>query len=119
MATPAAPPPSVLWMHASPLHVSRDSSDRTTTLHLTGEIDLASAHLLVDSIDDAIEDGAAVVVLDFAGVTFVNSTGLGAMVAATKRLRADDGDLVLRQFRGIPASALATTGLDRFFTIES
>lgn len=89
------------------------------TLALTGEIDLSSAHLLVDTIDEAIEGGATTVVLDFAGVTFINSTGLGAMVAATKRLRADDGDLILRRFRGIPASALATTGLDRFFSVES
>lgn len=88
-------------------------------LTLAGEIDLSSSHLLVDSIDLAIAGGASVVVLDFAAVTFVNSTGLGAMVAATKRLRNSGGDLVLRHFRGIPASALATTGLDRFFTIDS
>ena len=106
-------------MQALPLHVVRQDDGPQATLALVGEIDLASAHLLVDSIDEAIEDGANTIVLDFGGVTFVNSTGLGAMVAATKRLRADGGDLVLRQFRGIPASALATTGLDRFFTIES
>lgn len=106
-------------MQPLPLHVTRADDGTTATLALVGEIDLASAHLLVDSIDDAITEGARTVVLDFAGVTFINSTGLGAMVAATKRLRAEDGDLVLRQFRGIPASALATTGLDRFFTIES
>ena len=102
-----------------PLSIASQLDGQTATLALVGEIDLSSAHLLVDSIDEAIADGAKVVVLDFAGVTFINSTGLGAMVAATKRLRAEDGDLVLRQFRGIPASALATTGLDRFFTIES
>jgi anti-sigma B factor antagonist len=88
-------------------------------LVLVGEIDLSTSHLLVDAIDAAIERGATTVVLDFREVSFVNSTGLGAMVAATKRLRQRGGDLVLRRFRGIPASALATTGLDRFFTIES
>ena len=106
-------------MQPHPLSITSEVTDPGTLLRLTGEIDLSSAHLLVDAIDDAIELGARTVVLDFAGVTFVNSTGLGAMVAATKRLRADGGDLVLRNFRGIPASALATTGLDRFFTIES
>ena len=106
-------------MQALPLHVLRQDGDDATTLVLEGEVDLASAHLLVDSIDDAIEDGATVIVLDFSAVTFINSTGLGAMVAATKRLRAEGGDLILRRFRGIPASALATTGLDRFFTIDS
>lgn len=106
-------------MQPHPLSITSEVTEQGTLLRLVGEIDLSSAHLLVDEIDDAIELGARTVVLDFAGVTFVNSTGLGAMVAATKRLRADGGDLVLRHFRGIPASALATTGLDRFFTIES
>ena len=106
-------------MQALPLTITTSEVDDDVLLSLDGEIDLSSAHLLVDSIDQAIEGGARRIVLDFSGVTFVNSTGLGAMVAATKRLRAEGGDLILRRFRGIPASALATTGLDRFFTIES
>ena len=106
-------------MQPLPLTIATSRVDEVAELELVGEIDLSSAHLLVDEIDAAIEAGARTVVLDFAGVSFVNSTGLGAMVAATKRLRADGGDLVLRRFRGIPASALATTGLDRFFTIDS
>lgn len=107
-------------MQPLPLSIAREQlADGTVALVLVGEIDLSSAHLMVEEIDAAIEGGATRVVLDFGGVTFVNSTGLGAMVAATKRLRSDGGDLVLRRFRGIPASALATTGLDRFFTIDS
>lgn len=102
-----------------PLAITAQRQETSTVLRLTGEIDLSSAHLLVEAIDEAIDAGATTIVLDFAGVTFVNSTGLGTMVAATKRLRGEGGDLVLRHFRGIPASALATTGLDRFFTIES
>lgn len=101
------------------LSIAQEVQGSLATLTLTGEIDLASAHHLVDTIDDVIEGGARTVALDFAAVTFVNSTGLGAMVAATKRLRAESGDLILRNFRGIPASALATTGLDRFFSVES
>ena len=106
-------------MQPLPLTIATAVVDEVAELQLVGEIDLSSAHLLVDEIDAAIDRGARRVVLDFSGVSCVNSTGLGAMVAATKRLRADGGDLVLRRFRGIPASALATTGLDRFFTIES
>jgi len=101
------------------LTVSSSRIGTSETLALAGEIDLSTSHLLVDAIDGAIDAGATEVVLDFGEVTFVNSTGLGAMVAATKRLRQSGGDLVLRRFRGIPASALATTGLDRFFTIHS
>ena len=101
------------------LTVTASNTETTGLLALSGEIDLSTSHLLVDAIDAATAAGATTVILDFTEVSFVNSTGLGAMVAATKRLRQMDGDLVLRRFQGIPASALATTGLDRFFTIDS
>ena len=72
-------------MQALPLTITTSEVDDAVLLSLDGEIDLSSAHLLVDSIDLAIEAGARRIVLDFSGVTFVNSTGLGAMVAATKK----------------------------------
>ena len=68
-------------MHPLPLTIAATTVDEIAELELVGEIDLSSAHLLVDEIDAAIEAGARTVVLDFAGVSFVNSTGLGAMVA--------------------------------------
>ncbi|MCU1352019.1 MAG: anti-sigma factor antagonist [Acidimicrobiales bacterium] len=101
------------------LRIDRADGPDGTVLVLGGEIDLSSAHVLSDAIDAAIERGSRHVVLDFSAVTFVNSTGLGVMVAATKRLRADGGDLTARSFRGIPAAALAITGLNEFLTIES
>ena len=103
----------------TPLLITTEAAPDICTLRLMGEIDLSSSHLLAEAIEFAVLGGSRTVILDFDGVTFINSTGLGAMVAATKRLRTEGGDLVLRRFRGIPASALATTGLDRFFTIES
>ncbi len=93
--------------------------DAVDVYHLVGEIDLATSHLLSTAISSAMAAGALRIVLDFAEVTFVNSTGLGAMVAATKALRAQGGDLVLRNFQGIPTALLATTGLDQFFTLET
>src|SRR4051794_36522760 len=106
-------------MQPSLLQIDRADGPSAAELGLVGEIDLSSAHVLADAIDAAIDDGFQQVTLDFSGVTFVNSTGLGVMVAATKRLRADGGDLTVRSFRGIPAAALAITGLDKFLTIES
>ncbi len=106
-------------MTPTPLLITTEAAPDVATLRLDGEIDLSSSHLLAEAIELAVLAGSRIVILDFDEVSFVNSTGLGAMVAATKRLRNEGGDLVLRRFRGIPASALATTGLDRFFTIES
>ncbi len=103
----------------SMLRVERTDSVDLAVLALHGDIDLSSAHVLSDAINEAIDAGWRRIVLDFSGIEFVNSAGLGVLVAATKRLRAEGGDLVARSFRGIPASALALTGLDQFLTIET
>lgn len=108
-AGPVAPPPLTI----------RSTAAGPQELALSGEIDLATSHLLTDAIAESVAAGVTRLTLDFSAVTFVNSTGLGAMVAATKELRALGGDLVLRHFQGIPTSALATAGLDRFLTIET
>ena len=48
-----------------------------------------------DRLAEAADDGAKVLVLDFAEVTFVDSMGLGVLVGGMKRLRADGGELHL------------------------
>lgn len=100
------------------LRIERSDEADTATLCLHGEIDLSSANVLSQAIDEAIDAGWRRVVIDFSDLEFVNSSGLGVLVAATKRLRAEGGDLVARRLHGIPASALELTGLDQFLTIE-
>jgi anti-sigma B factor antagonist len=104
---------------AAHLHFDRADDDGSAVLVLHGSLDLASATELHQELDGLVAEGWKTVVLDMSGVEFVNSTGLGVMVATTKQLRRVGGDLVLRSFRGIPSEALTVTGLDAFLTIES
>ena len=53
-----------------------------------GEIDATSAPLLEHGLDEAIDSYSSDVVIDLAGVSFMDSTGLGVLVRA--RLRLDD-----------------------------
>ena len=101
------------------LHFDRADGPGDAVLVLHGSLDLASATELHQRLENVIQEGWNRVVLDLSGVDFVNSTGLGVMVATTKQLRSAGGDLVLRSFQGIPSEALAVTGLDSFLTIES
>ncbi len=111
-------PPSMLRIEQAE-QVDRADNGGAVVLYLHGEIDLASADVLSTAIDRAIKAGWHRVVLDFSGVEFVNATGLGVLVGATKKLRAGGGDLVVRSFQGIPSAALALTGLDQYLTFES
>lgn len=49
---------------------------------VTGEIDISNAEKLRNAIDLALEQPTERVILDFAGVDYVDSTGIGVLVGA-------------------------------------
>ncbi|MGN6608318.1 MAG: STAS domain-containing protein [Jatrophihabitans sp.] len=51
-----------------------------TTLRVRGDFDLAGAPVFQAAADGALAGGATGIVIDFAGITFIDSTGLGALV---------------------------------------
>lgn len=68
--------------------ISERDLDGATVVTVTGEVDVATAPALRDRLDQvAGKDG---VVVDLAGVTFIDSTGLGVLIGVRKRY-ADDG----------------------------
>jgi anti-anti-sigma factor len=52
-----------------------------------GILDGMSAERLRLEINDAVTSGANIILLDLQDVPFINSSGLGALVAATKMVR--------------------------------
>jgi anti-sigma B factor antagonist len=60
-----------------------------TVVRVSGELDMDSSPMLEDCLREVIDAGARRVVLDFAGVTFMDSSGLSLLVQSLKRL----GDL--------------------------
>ena len=89
-----------------------------TVLRVAGEVDVSSAPELQDKLADLIDSAGAVLVVDLAGVTFIDSTGLGVLVGARNRASELGGsisvvvtsDRVLKLFR--------ITGLDAVFEVH-
>jgi anti-sigma B factor antagonist len=85
-----------------------------TVVAVEGELDLYTAPQLRDAVLAAVADGADHVVLDLTGVPFMDSSGLGVVVACLKRLREGGGDLAVVTPPGSPPTKLLSlTGLDR------
>ena len=80
---------------------------------LRGEIDAYSAPSLREDLRSLVEDGGAlVVVIDLASVTFLDSSGLGAIVGTLRRLRERDGRLTIVQPESAASRIFEHTGLD-------
>jgi anti-sigma B factor antagonist len=83
---------------------------------LTGEVDLYTAPRFKDVVMHSIDDGAQRVVIDLTGATFIDSTALGVLVSAGKRLR--QGVLAIACLDGNIRRILEITGLDGVFAIS-
>ncbi len=62
---------------------------------VSGDVDFGTAPRLRDAVVRLATDGARLAVLDLREVEFLDSTGLGVLVACLKRFRTLGGDLHL------------------------
>jgi len=84
-----------------------------------GEIDLFTAPELKQKLTDAIEGGKSRIVVDLTDTSFLDSTALGVLIGAVKRLRSRDGALVIVNVDQNIAKTFEITGLDQIFTIRA
>jgi anti-sigma B factor antagonist len=90
---------------------------RMHVIELTGQVDIQAAPALQERTSRVIEQGKTHVIVDLSRVTFMDSTGLGVLVGALKRLRAGRGVLALVVTDYDVERLLELTGLDRTFRI--
>ena len=84
---------------------------RTATLALAGELDLATAPDLEAMIRSLCGDGACEIVLDLSQVSFLDSSGLRAILAATTLCEEHSCRLVLTRPREPVQRLFELTGL--------
>jgi anti-sigma B factor antagonist len=86
-------------------------------LEVAGEIDVYTAPQLRERLIEMVEGGARHVIVDLERVEFLDSTGLGVLVGALKRLRGVSGELALVCAQERLLKIFRITGLDRVFTL--
>jgi anti-anti-sigma factor len=85
-------------------------------LSLVGHLDIASVGRLVSQAADAIRHGGTCLILDLAGVAFVDSAGLAGLLNVLRRTDRAGGALVLVQVSADLRQLLNLTRLEREFT---
>src|SRR5665648_797705 len=73
---------------------SRPSGERTM-VHVSGEVDVYTAPMLREELAALIDAEHTDLVVDLAEVSFMDSTGLGVLVGALKKIRTLGGELRL------------------------
>jgi anti-sigma B factor antagonist len=90
----------------------------TRVVAVRGEIDLFTAPEFKQRVNAAIEDGTRRVVVDLNEATFIDSSSLGILISAHKRLKMRGHLLVIAC--GVPAilNTFTITGLDGVLALE-
>ena len=116
-------PPRVLEAH-SPAAGARIGSDEladgTRVISVNGELDLSTTPALEDALARVAgpAGGGLKVVVDLSGCTFIDSTGLGALIAAAKRIGELEASLSLVIADQNVLKVFEVTGLDQIFSIH-
>jgi anti-sigma B factor antagonist len=71
------------------------AGDDCAVLQVTGEVDVYTAPELRERVVQLLADGAVHIIVDLRDVRFLDSTGLGTLVGALRRVRTQDGSLML------------------------
>jgi anti-sigma B factor antagonist len=109
--TATTPMPATL----SGITVTRRSGELADVVTVAGEIDIATYGQLRAALITAVDDGPGTVIVDMAGVEWIDSTGLGTLVGTLKRARDKGGTVQVAAVPDRIARHFQVTGLARLF----
>jgi anti-sigma B factor antagonist len=95
----------------------RLAADDTHVVAVSGEIDLFTAPEFKQRVSAPIDAGRTNVIIDLTGTTFIDSSSLGVLIGAHRRLRRLQGRMVIVCSNEAIVKTFKITGLDSVFTI--
>ena len=101
------------------MEIQAKSADRNLLLELSGELDHHGARDALRQVELSIDAALPrMLVLDFSGVTFMDSSGIALILRSQQRMQLLDGCL---QVRNVPSQArrvLDAAGIGRLVSIK-
>lgn len=82
-------------MGFAPFTARVEPGSSATTIALSGELDMETVPILEEHLVRAEADGVAAIVIDLVELTFIESVGLRAFLAARERAEANGRQLLL------------------------
>jgi anti-sigma B factor antagonist len=90
-----------------------------TVVKLTGEVDMSHSPSVHQTLVEVLEGRPARLVIDLTEVSYMDSSGVGILVDALRRMRTSGGKLALVAVAPRVLSVLQITKLDQFFEMHS
>lgn len=94
------------------------SEESPSTVRHQGDLDIVTSEEVKRQLAAMVEDGSSTVTLDLRNVGFVDSSGLGALVAVHNYAEARGSQLVVRSAPSHVRDLFSLTRLDKLLTVE-
>lgn len=99
--------------------IPEERNGKVVVLRPTGMIDSEASRTLFEKIAELLVRGEHYLLLDFTEVSYINSTGLGALVYATKKVAGAGGKVVLAGVKEPVQKIFKISGLISTLTVYS
>lgn len=100
-----------------PIDFARADQGDTTTLRIGGTLDVLTAPTLATTIEQIVEERRPKVLVDLAGLDLIDSSGVAALVALYKRVRAVGGSVTVTGARDQPLAIFKLLRMDKVFML--
>jgi stage II sporulation protein AA (anti-sigma F factor antagonist) len=99
------------------LPVEIDIDEKSVTAYISGEIDHHNAAKLRNDIDEAVESAyPEYLVLDFGGVTFMDSSGIGLVMGRYKLMKDLSGTVIIENAPKSIKKVMRMAGIEKLLS---
>ena len=91
----------------------------TAVLQPTGRLNMVAAPAFKNLVEETVASGQTRIVVDLGQVTFIDSSGLGALISGLKATRQAGGDLRIADVPEQVMTVLRLTNLDRVLSAHA
>lgn len=100
------------------LDANYDDGQNRWDVRLYGEVDIYNAESLKSELHALIDEKKADIVIDCTSLKYIDSTGLGVLVSALKKVKEANKQISIIKLKPYIAKIFTLTGLDKIFHIE-
>lgn len=101
------------------MEIRARDTDRELLLEISGDIDHHGARSALKEVEMAIDAALPrTLILDFAGVTFMDSSGIALILRSQQRMQLLDGSVTVRNIPSQARRVLNAAGIGRLVSIK-
>ena len=99
------------------MELNKERMGKAVVVHVQGEVDASNVEEFKQFLNGLMREEDKLFVVDMSALSFIDSSGIGALVGFFKRVRLGEGDVRLAALPDRIRKIFELTRLDRVFTI--